>query len=743
MTTTTAGAADLRFSADQLAARLPSALAPLARVAFNYRWSWTAGGAELFAGIDPHLWELCERNPVRLLQEVSTSTLERVAAHRALVSRAYSLEDCISVESAMPRSHANVTARRPVAFFCAEYGVHSSLPIYAGGLGVLAGDLVKAASDAGLPMVAVGLLYAQGYFRQRIDVSGWQHEYWVETDPHRLPGALVTRTEDGAEPLTIRVPIRGREVVAQIWRVDVGRVPLFLLDANRPENRPIDRWITSRLYASDRDTRLAQYALLGMGGMRALRALGIEPGVIHLNEGHAALAPLELAAAAVEAGAPFEEALASARARTVFTTHTPVPAGNETYPPQDLVRVFAGLDARLGSEWDAILGLGRQDPGDGDEPVGMTALGLRLSRAANGVSRRHGGVARALWRPLFGAPSDAEVPIGSVTNGVHLPTWMANPLRELLDAHLGAGWEERSTEPSTWEKLADVPDAELWRVRCELRAQLVDRVRETATLDRLARGESADYVEMAARAFDPERLTFGFARRLATYKRLHLLSRDLPRALRLLQGPRALQILLAGKAHPQDEGAKQVVQRLFEARGAANVGERIAYLHDYDMRMAEYLVTGCDVWVNLPRPPLEASGTSGMKAALNGALGVSVLDGWWAEGYDPSHGWAISGDVDGNTEAQDDRDTRALLDLVENEVVPLFYERDADGVPRRWMQRVKASIRAAGQAFTARRMLRDYAEGPYRTDASSDAARAEPDSPGRPGRPGPVARPRG
>ena len=707
----TAGASDISRAADRLAARLPSSLAPLARVAFNYRWSWTTGGGGLFASVDSHRWETCGHNPLRLLQEASTDLLERAAMDRELVERAYALEECITVESSRSGRLRGFDPLRPVAFFCAEYGIHHSLPIYSGGLGVLAGDITKAASDMGLPMVAVGLLYREGYFRQRIDASGWQHEYWVDCDPPRLPGALVTHR--GREPLTVTVPIRGRDVVAQIWRFDVGRVPLYLLDADRPENQPTDRWITSRLYASDRDTRLAQYALLGLGGVRALGLLGIEPSLLHLNEGHAACAPLEWAATRIAAGEDFEAALEDARKRTVFTTHTPVPAGNETYSPDELQRVFPDLAERLGTDSETLLALGRRNPTDLQEPFGMTALGLRVSRAANGVSARHGEVARSMWRPLLGAESDATTPIGSVTNGVHLATWMAEPMRELLGRYLGEGWESRTSDPDVWERIEDVPDAELWRVRCALRARMVEVVRERATLDRLARGEEADYVEMAARAFDPDRLVIGFARRLATYKRLYLLSRDLRRSLRLLMDPHPVQILLAGKAHPLDDGAKKVVQQLFEARRAANVGERIAYLHDYDMDLARHLVSGCDVWLNLPRPPLEASGTSGMKAALNGALNVSVLDGWWAEAYDGSNGWGIDGTVEEDVDAQDDRHAAATLELIEKEVAPLFYERDDDGVPVGWVRRVKSSIRTAGLAFTSDRMVRDYARSVY------------------------------
>jgi starch phosphorylase len=706
-----AGAEDLRRAAEQLAARIPPELAPLARLAFNYGWSWAPGGEALFEAVDRHRWAVCQHNPVRLLQEAPTRSLERAARDRDLCARARALAERVLAPDP-PTPTAGIAPERPVAFLCAEYGVHASLPICAGGLGVLAGDLLKTASDRGVPLVGVGLLYRQGYFLQRIDVSGWQHEYWVETDPERLPAALVTR--DGVDPLTVQVPIRGREVVAQIWRVDVGRVPLYLLDAERPENPLVDRWITARLYVGDRGVRLAQYALLGFGGVRALRALGIEPVVFHLNEGHAGLVPLELASEAVASGRPLAEALAAARARTVFTTHTPVAAGNETYAPAELEHALAGTPERLGTGWEGLLALARVDPRNGAEPPGMTSLALRMSRSANAVSRRHGETARAMWRPLFGARSEAEVPIGHVTNGAHVPTWMAAPIRELLDRHLGPDWEGRSSDPATWAGLDAVPDRELWEARRRLRASLVELVRERATADRLARGEPASYVELAARAFDPERLTIGFARRLATYKRMHLLTRDLARSLRLLSGERPVQILLAGKAHPMDDEAKRVVQLLFAAKGSPHVGEHIAYLHDYDTHLARHLVAGCDLWLNLPRPPLEASGTSGMKACLNGALHLSVLDGWWAEAFDGSNGWGVDGRADPDDDALDRRHAEAVLDLIEREVVPCFYERDADGLPRAWLARVRASIRTAGLCFSARRMLDDYVARVYR-----------------------------
>jgi starch phosphorylase len=708
------GSDDVRRAAAELAARVPEPLAPLARLALNYAWSWTTGGEELFAAIDADRWSICHRNPVRLLQEAPLPALRRAADDLELCRRASEIEERIAADLGAP-PRGGFPADRPVAFFCAEYGVHPSLPIYAGGLGVLAGDLLKAASDARLPMVAIGLLYREGYFRQRMDVSGWQHEYWVAADPERLPATLVTR--DGGQPLLVPVPVRGVDVQTQVWRVDVGRVQLYLLDADRPENRRSNRWINARLYAGDLDVRLAQYALLGRGGVRALRALGIEPGVLHLNEGHAGLATLELAAAEIAAGRSLPDAIEAVRARTVFTTHTPVPAGNETYTPEALIAAHPDIAERLHTDWNSLMRLARDDPDHAGARIGMTQFALRLSRSANAVSRRHGETARAMWQPVFRTRTPDEVPITHVTNGVHVATWMAPPMRALLDRHLGDGWE-RSNDPALWQKLDAIPDAELWAVRCRLRADLVAYVRDRATIDRLARGEPRSYVELAAHAYDPDRLTVGFARRLATYKRMHLLTRDLPRALGLLDGPRAIQIMLAGKAHPQDDEAKRIVQLLFRAKGSFRVGERIAYLHDYDMEMAQQLVAGCDVWLNLPRPPFEASGTSGMKAGQNGGLHLSVLDGWWSEAYDGENGWAIDGATDADAEALDARHSAALLELMEREVAPLFYDRDADGIPRGWLRRVRASLRTAARDFSARRMLEDYAAKVYRAPGS-------------------------
>jgi starch phosphorylase len=706
----TVGVQDISGATEALAARVPSPLAPLARAAYNLRWSWTPGAADAFRAIDPRRWELCGENPIKLLTEASAQALERAAGDAELVARGEAIEQAIAADLARPAvAVGRVTPERPVAFFCAEYGIHASLPIYSGGLGALAGDILKEASDRALPLVAVGLLYHQGYFRQRIDASGWQHESWVATDPERQPAALV-RGDDG-EPLEVTVPVGDDDVVAQVWRVEVGRVPLFLLDADRPENGSVARWISSRLYTGTRDMRLAQYALLGVGGMRALRAMGIDPSVVHLNEGHASFASLELARGEVASGAALDDALAAARARTVFTTHTPVPAGNDTYEADQVTESFGALAGELGLDLDRAIQLGRSRPDDDGEPFGVTQFALRTSRAANGVSRRHGEVARGMWAALWPDRELDDVPIGHVTNGVHLPTWLGDPMRGLLDRHLGEGWLDRAADAATWEPVDAIDDAELWAVRREQRADLVAWARERSMADRLGREEPREYVE--APDFDPDVLTIGFARRLATYKRLHLLLRSAERIVDLLHGKRSVQILLAGKAHPRDDDGKRSLQALFSAKGIPEISHRVAYLDDYDLSIAARLVRGCDVWVNVPRPPLEASGTSGMKSAVNGGLQLSVLDGWWAEAYDGTNGWALPGEVDEDHDAQDTRDAGELLRLLYDAVVPAFYDRDADGLPRAWLARVKASLRTNGPEFSATRMVRDYVNTIY------------------------------
>jgi starch phosphorylase len=706
-----AGDRDIERAVAELQQCLPPPLHPLARVAYDFRWSWAGDGAGVFRTLDPQRWSRSGFNPRRLLHDAARATLERAANDAAYVQRVERLAAELRADRTRPWRDGTVSTAHPVAFCCAEFGVHGSLPIYSGGLGVLAGDILKEASDLGLPMVGVGLMYRLGYFHQRIDVSGLQHEYWLDIDPHQLPCALVTG-EDG-NPLRVTVPIGAEDVAVQVWRVDVGRVPLYLLDSDLPGNSEVARWATARLYESIRSLRLAQYAVLGIGGVRALRALGIEPAAYHFNEGHPALGVIELLAQErARRGGDFEAAGQAVRNRVIFTTHTPVPAGNETYSGSEILGMLGRVGDLIGDR-ERFLALGRIDPGRTEQPSGMSALALRSCRSANAVSRRHGQVAREMWQPLFPGRAAEGVPITHVTNGVHIATWMCRPMRELLDRHLGGDWLARAANPSTWDPVARIPAAELWAARCAARRELVSFIRDRATSDRLRRGEPLEYAEAPVDGFDSERLTVGFARRLATYKRLHLIARLPQRALALIGGLRPLQFVFAGKAHPADAEGKDVVRRVFALKGAPDVAGRVAFLEDYDLSLAQPLVAGCDVWVNLPRPPLEASGTSGMKSMLCGGLQLSVLDGWWAEAYDGSNGWAIRGDVDADAQAQDARDAQALFDLLEHEVVPMFNERDGDGVPQRWVEMMRRSLQSNGPRFCATRMLREYADRMY------------------------------
>jgi starch phosphorylase len=705
------GAQEADERAAELAWRLPTELAPLARIALDYRWAWDPDGPALFRSLDPHAWAINAENPVRQLADLTPHAAQLAAGHGPTLERIARLERVLEENRARPETPVP-GIDQPVVFVCAEFGIHPSLPIYSGGLGALAGDILKQASDLALPMIGVGLLYRKGYFHQRVDRTGLQHEYWTQIMPDRLPTVHVLG-ETGA-PLRLTFPLFGREVAFQVWRAEIGRVPLYLLDAELEENDPLDRWITARLYEGNPLTRLGQYGLLGLGTVRALRALGIEPGVLHFNEGHPALAALELASEHVARGVPLDEALALARERCVFTTHTPVPAGNETYETSSFLEAFAELPERLGMDEARFLDLCRTHPGSEEWP-GMTPLALRLSRRANAVSLRHGEVAREMWRPLFGdAPAD-EVPITHVTNGVHLPTFLSTPMLGLLDRHLGEGWLERASDPETWAPVDDIPDEELWAARNEARRSLVGYVKAKSIQDRLLRGEDPESVKAVAETFSEDALTLGFARRIATYKRLFLLTYDPERVRRIFADGPPVQMVVAGKAHPLDENAKQMLVDVFGLSQAVGITSRVAFLEDYDLSVAAPIVGGCDVWLNVPRPPLEASGTSGMKSAANGGLNLSVLDGWWVEGYDGGNGWEIDGArPEGEDDAaQDARHAHALYDLLEQQVIPLFHDRDADGIPRRWLAMVKRSLRTNGPRFSAARMVEEYASTIY------------------------------
>ncbi len=710
---TATGDGDTVRARDDLAASLPPGLAPLARLAYDYRWSWHPDGDPLFASIDPDRWLRVHRNPVRQIRDCSRARLLELEADGALAERAAALAAWIDADDERPDMEVTgVSRRHPVAFVCAEFGVHESLPIYSGGLGALAGDILKQSSDLALPMVGVGLMYREGYFRQRVDATGHQHEWWDLLDPELVPAALMTQ---GGEPVIIDVPVGSDQVRAQIWRVQVGRAPLFLLDTDIPGNSPINRWIAARLYVGDQQLRLAQYVLLGVGSIRALAALGIEPAVVHLNEGHGALAALEMARQQIGDGVGVDAAIGDARQRIVFTTHTPVPAGNDTYSAARAIGAMGAYAREIALDDEELLRLGRTDPLNLDEDFGMTQLALRTSRSANGVSRRHGRVSRRMWAPMWPGRAVDGVPITHVTNGVHIPSWAGPEMESLFDDALGESWRVRPEVASTWAAIEQVPAADLWAARRAQRLRLVEFIRARGAHNRLARGQEPGYVEATAHTFDPDVLTIGFARRLATYKRLDLLVRDAERARAVLTGPRPMQLVLAGKAHPSDDEGKRLLETIFATPATGGHDSRVIFLEDYDMGMARTLVQGCDLWMNLPRPPLEASGTSGMKSSINGGLQLSVLDGWWAEGHDPSRGWAIDGTADPDHDAQDDRDTAAVFDIIEGEVLPAFYERGSDDLPAAWIARMRAAITGLAPEFSAARMMEDYAGRIYAT----------------------------
>ncbi|MFI5035652.1 MAG: alpha-glucan family phosphorylase [Acidimicrobiales bacterium] len=713
MNTRVDGSQDMQRAIDRLARRLPEPLEDLARISYNYLWTWTPGGSELFRRIDAHRFMQAGWNPVRFLLNLPERDLLSAAGDRALLDQLGAVAERMDADLQRPTERR--LAGGPVAFFCAEFGLHTSLPVYSGGLGVLAGDYLKEASDQALDVVGVGLLYRRGFLHQRMDLSGWQHEYWIEMNTDQLPAVRV-RGADGA-PVRVSVPVWDGELVAHVWRVNVGRTPLYLLDAELAENSPLERWVTARLYEGSPEIRLAQYALLGIGGVRALDEMGITPGLIHLNEGHPALAALEVASrtASELSGDRLDltKLLDVGRDRFVFTTHTPVPAGNETYEPDQFFTVLGRAVDQMGIARDELSAVSRVDAAATSEPLGFSPLAIRCSRSTNAVSRRHEEVAREMWRPLFPGAAAAEVPISYVTNAVHLPTWMAPRMRDLLTHFLGPEWERHARDPGLWSRVDEIPDVELWRARCDMRAELVDLLRRQIVINRLARGEDVAYAESAFDNFDPAHLTIGFARRLATYKRLDLVFHDVERLGRIIDHADGVTIVISGKAHPRDEGAKEMAKDMFRVKRAMDIPNRVVFLEDYDLRIASRLVAGCDVWLNLPRPPLEASGTSGMKAALNGGLNLSVLDGWWAEGYNGQNGWAIDGSAVDDPDEQDHRDAHALYDLLENEVKPLFFARDVSGIPAGWLARVRASLRTLGPQFSGARMLNDYVSRIY------------------------------
>ncbi|HEY7335381.1 MAG TPA: alpha-glucan family phosphorylase [Bryobacteraceae bacterium] len=702
-------------------------------LARNLWWSWDHDSTRLFNELDPERWRQLNQNPIALLNEMPLAAMDRRAQELVLHSRinyAYRRQhEYLRADRTWGSIHAGVLRPRPVAYFSAEFGLHESIPIYSGGLGVLAGDHIKSASDLDIPMVGIGLFYGQGYFRQRLNSDGWQREEYLSTDVTQLPMELAIGAN--GERIWVQIETRAGPIRARIWRLEVGRCDLLLIDSDVEGNTPEDRELTSRLYGGDRRVRIRQELLLGVGGYRALRALGITPGVLHLNEGHSAFAVLEAIRESIEdEGLSFEQAARDIARQVVFTTHTPVPAGHDRFHAGLIEEHIGPLREAIGISHERLMGLGREHPGNPYEEFCMTVLGLKLSRRANAVSALHGEVSRAMWTGLYPGKSEESVPIGHITNGVHVPSWLAPQMFRLYDRHLGPDWPQHSSEPGTWEGVEKLDDGELWETHLSLKARLLGFVRARAKEQARRRGEPPDSIERLGRVLSPDALTVGFARRFATYKRSTMIVRDMERLASMVNDPkRPVQFVFAGKAHPHDDPGKRMLQEIAALMRDAKFADRFVFVEDYDINVGRYLVQGVDVWLNNPRRPLEASGTSGQKVVLNGGLNLSVLDGWWAEAYDGLNGFAIgTGRTHSNVEIHDARDSEDLYRVLREEVIPLYYDRDRDGLPRGWIKRMKRTIRTLGWRFNADRMVRDYTLNCYVPAAggrSSDFAPAQ------------------
>jgi starch phosphorylase len=687
-------------------------------LARNVWWSWDHDCTSLFRDLNPTRWRQLNQNPISLLNEMPLEEIERRASELVLHSRINYVyrrqQEYLHEDRTWGANHAGVLRPRPVAYFSAEFGLHESLPIYSGGLGVLSGDHIKSASDLDIPLIGIGLFYRQGYFLQRLDNTGWQREEYLQTDINQLP--MQPAIGVNGEPVVVEIATRGGAIRAKVWRVKVGRCDLLLLDSNVAGNAPEDLDTTSRLYGGDARVRIRQELLLGVGGYRALRAMGISPGVLHLNEGHSGFAVFEAIRSRMEdEGLDFYAAASQIPREVIFTTHTPVPAGHDRFSAELIEEHLGPLREQLGISQENLMGFGREQPTDYGELFCMTVLGLKLARRVNAVSSLHGEVSRAMWRGLYpGRPEDA-VPIGHVTNGVHVPSWLAPQMGRLYDRHLGVGWQRQSSADETWAAIEAVDDGELWETHLSLKAQLLEFIRRRAREQAERRSEPAEALQRLGKILSPDALTIGFARRFATYKRANLLLADLERLNAMVNdAKRPVQFVFAGKAHPHDEPGKRVLQQIAQMMRDPDFGNKFVFLENYDINVGRHLVQGVDVWLNNPRRPLEASGTSGQKVVLNGGLNLSVLDGWWAEAYDGMNGFAIgSGRTHSNMDVHDSRDGEDLYRVLLEEVIPLYYQRDRDGLPRGWIKRMKRTIRTLGWRFNADRMVMDYTEKCY------------------------------
>ena len=700
-------------------------------LARNIWWSWDHDCISLFRDLNPTRWRELNQNPIALLAEMPLGEIERRATELVLHSRINYVyrrqQEYLHADRTWGAGNAGVIRPRPVGYFSAEFGLHESIPIYSGGLGVLAGDHIKSASDLDIPLVGVGLFYGQGYFLQRLDKSGWQREEYLQTDVNHLP--MQPAIGPNGEPVQVEIHTRGSSIKAKVWRLKVGRCDLLLLDSNVEGNAPEDRELTSRLYGGDGRTRIRQELLLGVGGFRALKAMGISPGVLHLNEGHSGFAVFEaIRNRMVEEGLDFTAAASQIPREVIFTTHTPVPAGHDRFSADLMEEHLGPLREQLGISHENMMGFGREYPTDQGELFCMTVLGLKLSRRANAVSSLHGEVSRAMWKCLYpGKPEDA-VPIGHITNGVHVPSWLAPQMCRLYDRHLGVGWQSNSGEAKTWEEIENVDDGELWETHLSLKSQLLDFARRRAKEQANRRGEGHDELQKLSKVLSPDALTIGFARRFATYKRANLVLADMVRLASMVNDPkRPVQFLFAGKAHPHDEPGKKVLQQIAQMMRDSKFADKFLFIEDYDINVGRYLVQGVDVWLNNPRRPLEASGTSGQKVVLNGGLNLSVLDGWWAEAYDGLNGFAIgTGRTHSNMDVHDSRDGEDLYRVLRDELIPLYYNRDRDGLPRGWIKHMKRTIRTLGWRFNADRMVMDYTRKCYIPAAGGTSSEIRP-----------------
>ncbi len=704
--------------------KLPEAIARLEELAYNLWWTWEPEAQALFEAVDAERWERVNHNPVRFLRGVEQEKLNAVAEDEAYLAEyeevleafdAYMAEDASTWYS---RNHAG-EQESVVAYFSAEFGLHEALPIYSGGLGILSGDHCKAASDLGLPFIGVGFLYPQGYFTQRIDREGQQQAEYEKIDFAEVPAKPALNAE--GNEIIINVDLPGRTVYAKIWKIQVGRIPIYLMDTDVPRNAPQDRELGARLYGGDREMRLSQEVVLGIGGVRAVRALGYEPSVWHMNEGHSAFLGLERVRELVQQqGLSFDQAVEAVRADSVFTTHTPVPAGNDTFAFEMIEKFFWQYWNQLGVDRDRFINFAVQELAWGSQ-YSMTVLALKLSAYHNGVSELHGHVSREMWQFLWPEVPIEQVPIDSITNGVHMKTWLVQELRDLYGQHLQSDWLEQIDDPATWRGVDNIPDADLWAIHSERKGQLVKFARERIKRQFMRHGEGPRHMELADTLLDPNALTLGFARRFATYKRAALIFHDEERIKRILNDPaRPVQIVFSGKAHPADQPGQALIKRIYELSQQPDFAGKIVFLENYDMNIARHLISGVDVWLNNPRRPREASGTSGQKAAASGVPNFSVLDGWWEEGYDGTNGWAIGDPRDyKDQETQDEADVLNLYATLENEIVPLFYDRGEDDLPQGWIKVMKDSIRSCAPEFSMRRMVKDYATELYLPAAAS------------------------